>query len=407
MPDALLTDARLADGQIVDLEIRDGVIAAQHQPGTYSDPGLKPESLENMLVLPGLAEPHAHLDKALSAERVLNPKGDLQGAIEAWLGARENISREDIIERASRALDLALSNGALAVRTHIDVGPEIGIRGIEALLELKSQYSGLIEIQITALVSPPLAGKEGQTNRANLEAALTAGADLAGGAVALDSDPQAAIAACIEIAQEFNKGIDLHIDETLDPQVLTIRELCKQVREKKFSQAVTASHCVSLGIQDSETQKEIAKELRDSNISVVVLPQTNLYLQARDIRQAPPRGLSAIASLDEAGVDVAAGADNLQDPFNLVGRGDPLETAALMVMAGHLLPADAFQRVAGTSRKIMGLSPAGTEPGQAADLLCLKALDIREAVALAPHERRTYKAGKLVAKSQETRQIFH
>jgi cytosine deaminase len=43
---------------------------------------------------------------------------------------------------------------------------------------------------------------------------------------------------------------------------------------------------------------------------------------------------------------VAGGADNLQDPFNVVGRADPLETAALLVMAGHLDPATAYDLVA-------------------------------------------------------------
>ena len=70
------------------------------------------------------------------------------------------------------------------------------------------------------------------------------------------------------------------------------------------------------------------------------LPQTNLFLQGRDHPVAMPRGLTAIAALREAGALVAAGADNVQDPFNLVGRSDPLETAALLVMAGHELPHD-------------------------------------------------------------------
>ncbi len=82
----------------------------------------------------------------------------------------------------------------------------------------------------------------------------------------------------------------------------------------------------------------------------MTLPQTNLYLQARDVPVAPPRGLTAIRPLLDAGATVAAGADNLQDPFNLVGRADPMETAALMVMAGHLLPAEAYEAVSASSR---------------------------------------------------------
>ena len=55
-----------------------------------------------------------------------------------------------------------------------------------------------------------------------------------------------------------------------------------------------------------------------------------------------PRGVTAVKALRAAGVNVAAGADNLQDPFNPVGRGDPLETAGLMIMTAHVLPADAL-----------------------------------------------------------------
>ena len=52
---------------------------------------------------------------------------------------------------------------------------------------------------------------------------------------------------------------------------------------------------------------------------------------------------------------MCAGADNLQDPFNPVGRGDPLETAALMVMVGHLLPGDAYRTVSDGVRQALGL----------------------------------------------------
>ena len=87
------------------------------------------------------------------------------------------------------------------------------------------------------------------------------------------------------------------------------------------------------------------------------LPQTNLFLQGRDHPAATPRGLTAVAALQEAGVLVAAGADNVQDPFNLVGRSDPLETAALMVMAGHQLPDTAFDMVSNNAAAPSGFSP--------------------------------------------------
>jgi len=98
-----------------------------------------------------------------------------------------------------------------------------------------------------------------------------------------------------------------------------------------FAHSATASHCVSLGMQDAPRQREIAELVAGAGIGVVALPHTNLYLQGRG--SAPmPRGLTAVAALRDAGVNVAAGADNLQDPFNPMGRGCPFETASLMVL---------------------------------------------------------------------------
>ena len=107
---------------------------------------------------------------------------------------------------------------------------------------------------------------------------------------------------------------------------------------------MTASHCVSLGMQPPARQHEVAEAVAAAGIAVVALPATNLYLQGRDHPQAMPRGLTAVRALRDAGVVVAAGADNLQDPFNPLGRACPFETAALMVLTAHLTPAEPGRR---------------------------------------------------------------
>jgi len=174
------------------------------------------------------------------------------------------------------------------------------------------------------------------------------------------------------------------------------------VAKTGFPQPVTASHCVSLGMQPHGVQQEVAMEVAAAGVGVVTLPQTNLYLQGRDVRMAQPRGLTAIRPLLEAGVTLAAGADNLQDPFNLVGRADPMETAALMVMAGHLLPAEAYHAVSASSRAVMGLPPVCIQPGAPAELLVIRADSLREAIAGAPHDRMVIHRGRIVSRTRVT-----
>ena len=164
---------------------------------------------------------------------------------------------------------------------------------------------------------------------------------------------------------------------------------------------VAASHCVTLGMQTPDVQEAVAREVAEAGITVIPLPQTNLFLQGRDHPTGTPRGLTAIAALREAGVLIAAGADNVQDPYNLVGRSDPLETAALLVMAGHLTPDEAYQMVSNSGRLALGLAPVEFRKGDPADFVAIDALSIRAAIADAPRSRRVYRAGRLRASSDQ------
>jgi cytosine deaminase len=149
-------------------------------------------------------------------------------------------------------------------------------------------------------------------------------------------------------------------------------------------------------MQSADRQREVAAAVADAGISVVALPATNLYLQGRDHQQAMPRGLTAVKALRQAGVVVAAGGDNLQDPFNPLGRADPFETAALMVLTAHLSTADAWSTVTDQARRAVGGVPTGITPGAPADLLAVPAGSLREAIASAPGSRKVWHRGALL-----------
>ncbi len=197
----------------------------------------------------------------------------------------------------------------------------------------------------------------------------------------------------LTIAADADKGVDLHTDETLNPDALALEHLADRILATGFALPVTASHCVSLGVQPEAVQRRVAEKVAAAGISVIALPQTNLYLQGRDQQASMPRGLTAIRALRAAGATVAAGADNLQDPFNLVGKGDPFETAALMVMAGHLLPVDAYGACSTAGRRAMGLADNSVTAGATADLVAIRAGSLREAVAFQPADRLVIRAG--------------
>lgn len=333
------------------------------------------------IIIPSLVETHAHLDKAFLAERVPNVTGDLRGAIEAMEAARPTITEDDTTTRAERAARLMLANGVSAIRTHADVTEGNGLASIEALVEVRRRLAGEMTLQIVALCGWPVVGPAGRAHRALLAEAMAAGADLVGGCPHLEDDPAAATETLMDIAENAGAGLDLHTDENLRAESLALELLARRVLATGFERPVTASHCVSLSMQPEARQRQIAEQVGAAGIGVIALPHTNLFLQGRDHPQATPRGITAVRALRAAGVRVAAGADNLQDPFNPLGRGDPLETAGLMVLAAHALPDEALAMVTTEARAVLGLAADGAD-------LVVDADSVREAIACTPSRTR-------------------
>ncbi len=352
------------------------------------------------VLLPGPVEPHAHLDKALSAEAAPNPVGDLPGAITAWRAYRPQLTREDIATRARAAALELIAHGTTTIRSHVDVGDGIGLRGIEAVASVRDELraQGLAEIQVVALISPPVTGAGGEAMRTLLRDAMAAGADVVGGCPHIEPDPAEATRELVAIAAELGLPIDLHVDETLDPRILGLRAYATEVAAAGGQiPGAVAGHCVSLGVQTAAVQREVAAEVRDAGIAIVTLPQTNLYLQSRDERVSPARGLTAVASLIEAGACVCAGADNVRDPFNAVGRSDALETAALLVMAAHLTPDVAWHLCSNAGRQALKLPQVSFEPGDPAELLAASGVSLADAIARASEDRIVIHRGAVVA----------
>jgi len=341
---------------------------------------------DGYLLLPAFAEPHAHLDKAFLAERVENPTGDLLGAILAMEAARDTITVADTIERAERAARLMASNGCTAIRTHVDLTLAARLTSVEALVEVRRRLRDLVEIQVAVLAACPVIGITGADQRALVREAVAIGVDVIGGCPHLEEDPAESNDTMLSLAAEAGLPVDLHTDETLNPSMLALEDLAERVVATGFPHAVAASHCVSLSLQSAERQREVAEKVAAAGISVIALPHTNLFLQGRDCQVAMPRAVTAVRALRAAGVTIAAGADNLQDPFNPVGRGDPLETAGLMIITAHVLPDDALHMVSDAARTVMGLAPT-------ADQVAVRAGSVREAIAFGPADRIVIQCG--------------
>lgn len=350
--------------------------------------------LTGHMLLSAPAEPHVHLDKALSFDEIAPPMGDLTSAIAAWENYTPELTVENIADRARRAALRLLSNGTTAIRSHVNLmRGDDPLRGVRALVRVRDELADLMDIQLVAL-TPYVVGDKA------LHEALDLGVDLVGGHPHQTPDPSGELKRLLAVARERGVGVDMHTDEQLNPRMLTLEALAHAVRDWPKSMPVTAGHCVSLGMTDPETRTRVISAVKAADIGIVALPITNLYLQGRDHPTATPRGLTAVRPLLDAGVRLAGGADNIRDPYNPMGRGDALETAMLLVTVGHLTPREAYHAVSTGAREVMSLPPAGLTVGAQADLLAIRATTLEDAIATAPTDRVVLHHGRLVAASR-------
>ena len=392
----VLRNANLGDQNLVDIALDGGHITAVG--ANLQQRGLEAWDLAGRVVLPGLVDPHVHLDKTYAPFD--NKSGTLEEAIRVWREHKGRFSHADHKARALKAVRQAVANGATAMRTHVDVDADclkVGFAALEALLELKAEVADLLELQIVAL------GNAGvnQDETAALRRALELGADLVGGAPALTDDPAGCLRATFDLAEAFGKGIDLHIDETENPETLTLSTLAKRTLEREFQGRVTAGHGCSLEFAPDEVAARVMDKVAEAGLNIVTLPSCNLVLLGRG-RHPAPRGVTRVRELLARGVNVAAASDNVRDPFNPLGHYDPLFTANLTAHAAHLTGRGeldvCLELVTTRAARVMGLPDYGIFEGARADLVVLDTARRGDAVTALPGRLATFKGGRCVVR---------
>jgi cytosine/creatinine deaminase len=392
---------RLLDGMVTDLQIVDGLITPD--PVRVSDPGVDLDAT-GWRVLPSAVEPHAHLDKALTAHRIDPDAGnDLPAAIEQWKALVAGIDGADIAERALAAVRRYVVNGITTIRTHVDVlGTGDSMRGVDALVGLRERLRGRVTLQVCMLAGF-------QTPDSVLAEVAARGVDVIGGCPHIAPDPHRETSRMLDLAERLGLPVDLHADEQTGlPSAdagLDIVDLAEQVLARGLQQRVTASHCVRLGMLPPERLAKVLELAARAGLGIVTLPITNLYLQGRGATHAAPRGIAAVRQILDAGIPLAAGADNLRDPFNPAGRADPFETTSLLMTAAHLRPVEALAAVTTGARTVLGLPPAGTAPGATADLVLVPDIDLGDVLAGAVDARVVVSGGRVIADTRVARAL--
>src|SRR6266542_455780 len=398
----LLRRARLPDGRLADVGTLGGRIAAI---GTLTEhPAHRAVDCGGLLLTPGLVDAHIHLDKVLLSARAPSVEGTVAEALRVTALAKRRFTVEDIGARARRALDAAVRAGTTAMRSHVEIDPIVGLKGLEALSALKREYAPAIDLQLCAFAQEGILRSPG--TEALLAKALQEGADLIGGCPYNDTDAHAQIDIVFRLAREFDVDVDFHIDFFDEPDHMDVLYVAEQTVRFGWQGRVAAGHVSELAALEPERLDRVAAVLKDAGIGVIILPATDLYLMGRKDVRNPRRGLAPAKRLLAAGVTVAAATNNILNAFTPMGTGDLALMGYLMTAAAHMGTdgdvADIFAMLTANPARILRLPDYGLYVGARADLVLWETERPAEVVTTMAPRRLVVKAGRLSIEHQRT-----
>ena len=337
------------------------------------------------LLLPRLVEPHTHLDKAFSWENFPNLAGTYAGALNNNLNELETRTCKDVCLRSEKALNIALKNGLRAIRSHVDSYGGHAEKTWEVLQALKIKWKRLIELQLVALV--PL--EYWSTNEGDLFAArISSRNGLMGGVIVPPLEKGRTydlIFNTLKLANKYNCGVDLHIDESQEDPAAGLNQLIRALENMSSNIPVSCSHLSSLSLLSNRKLKVLSEKIVKHNINVIALPLTNSWLLGRySNKTLLKRPMAPIYQLQTEGVRVSVGGDNVQDPWFPGGNLDPIMLMSFSLPLAQLAPWERLGLAPFTTSpaSLFGLSMEGTiDIGSPADFIILNAGSWAEALS--------------------------
>ena len=392
--DILVRQARLRDGTLVDIAIKDGVIAAI---GKWTEAATHVVDAAGHLVTAPFVNPHLHLCKVwtlpMMSEEALHAyhgagMGQSLSAIDLASKVKEKYAASWIADNARRAVALAALHGNLHIRAFADVDGKAGLEAIDALLTVREEFRGIVELQVVAFAQDGLVREPEAAGL--MRAAMEQGADIVGGIPWIETGDEAVrahIAFCFDLAQEFDTDLSMLLDDVGDPRLRTLEMMAREAITRGREGRCLAHHCRAMALYPDETIPALTALLRQARVPVVSDPHTG-PLHAR------------VKELLGAGVTVCLGQDDISDAYYPFGRNNMLEVAFL---AAHLLWMTSrrdietlYDMVTTAGAAAMNVKGYGIAVGHSANLVVLDQPDVAEALRFHAPPRVVISHGKIV-----------
>lgn len=399
-----------------DLAIDKGVIAARD---SHLDLPAEIEiDLKGHLVIPAFVDSHVHLDIALMNDWKrpgrLKPFRSPRECNELVEQRRRSFTRQDIEQRASKALELAARHGITALRAQCHIDSEVGLSHLEALVAVRERYRHLVTVQIVAF---PQQGLFGHPQGLELfRQAFRYGADVMGCASNLERgsgvDFRCHIDTALDLAMELDVDLDVHADLSIPPQVtledLEVVHLALRVIERGYQGRVAAGHLCALDSASPEVAAQAIALIKEAGIHAISMP--DMYRLGREDPSHVRRGLTRVKELLAAGVNTAFASNNVRDAYRPLGNFNMLEEGLILAYGAHM---DSIEQLETLLRmctynaaRILNIQNYGLEVGCQASFVVLDACSPSAAIANQAEKLLVFKEGRLVARNSQTSELF-
>lgn len=372
---------------IVTLVIEEGVISQVLKEDDAELIGKRYDA-KGALLLPGFTEKHCHLDKSrLGTDwQAVKRVDSIVERFEMEIGELNRLPLS-VAQRAEQLIQVSLQAGVTSLRSHVDVHPRVNLAYLDQVMDALGDHSSELKSEIVAF---PQHGLLRNDSRDLIRQALKKGASLVGGVdpTAVDGDMKKSLDATFELAYEQGVGIDLHLHERDEMGLATFDYFLELVEKYQLQNKTAVSHAFALADVKGAQQKELFGRLAEQGVSIIT--------------SVPLGSMPPVLTLQEAGVKVHVGCDNIFDNWSPYGNGDILERVGRLGEMTNQVTEFELSRTLGFITE--GLTPLNDQGekvwpavGDAADFVFVEASCSAEAVARRSRRVATMAGGKITA----------
>lgn len=403
MFDLVLKNAQLPfKGNPTNIGIKDGKI---HSISSSNLMGNEEMDLEGNVLLPPFVEMHTHLDTVLTAgEPWFNQSGTLGEAIDIWSVRKQSLTKEDVKNRAFKALKMLMEYGVLYVRAAVDIS-DSDLTALHAIMELREELKSFLSLQIIAfpqngIISCP-------ENQERLEKAILLGADAVSAVPHLENTREEGIQSlefAFSLAKKYEKEIHIFCDEVDDEHSRFLEVVASLTMQEKMEGKVTASHANAMLYYSDAYANKVMSLVKKAQVTIVCCPLVNTTMQGRAEAHPKGRGITRLKELAEQGVNVCIAHDDIQTPFYPFGNGNILQAAHMALHLAHMTGREELKHIVNmiTVNGAQAYSikdKYGIEVGKEANFACFSVKDVYEIFFKQPKCRYLFRKGALVVET--------